>query len=349
VTLSIVPFPVDLSASLELAEESLRARMAPGEQLSELLPPMASAIRAGRANGGLLRSEGTTEGIIVWVSAGPLGIALRILHLAPRYADSARYAEALELTERVAGLVAFAPGPLAGLTAAQESALMRGRGFAPYGRSEMVLAPETPVPVAPVPPGVEVRPVRPSDEPSLARLHERAYTDHLDRYLALEEVDPARDADRQLRDYFSGRYGEILTPGSSVAVLDGRVVAAAISTDSLATPTHRALIIDVMTDPDHQGSGLGRVVLSSAVRALRERGETTIVLNVTEGNLAAFRLYSRLGFVRSMGPTHEWYDARRIRVAFPGVGRDEVTSPNSPTPSRPAGSRDDASSRTPKR
>ena len=348
-TLSIAPFPVDLPASLGLAEEALRARLAPGEQLSELFPPMASAIRTGRANGGLLRSEGTTEGIVVWVSAGPLGVALRVLHLAARHAEPARYGEALEMVERVAGPIVFAAGSLAGLTAGEESTLLRGRGWVPYGRSEMTLAAETVVPVRPVPPGVALRPVRSSDEPPLARLHERAYEDHLDRYLALEEVDPARDADRQLRDYFSGRYGEILTPGSSVAVLDGRVVAAALSTASHLTSARRALVIDVMTDPDHRGKGLGRVVLSDAVRALRERGETSIILNVTEGNLAAIRLYTGIGFVRSMGPTHEWYDARRMRVTFPDADSEALTAPNPSTPSRRADNRADASNRTPQR
>lgn len=318
-TLSVVPFPVDLRASLELAEEALRARLAPGERLSELLPPMANAIRTGRANGGLLRSEGATEGIVSWDSAGPLGVALRLLHLKTPYACAERYAAALDVAARVGGPVAFAPGPLAGLTAAEESALMRGRGFAPYGRSEMALAPGTPVAASSTPPGVEVRPLRADDEASLARLHERAYQDHLDRFLALEDLDPVRDANRQLRDYFTGRYGAILSPGSSVASVDGRIVAAAIATHYPST--ERALVIDVMTDPLHRGTGLGRAVLSAAVRALRERGETSIVLNVTEGNLAAVRLYSRLGFARSLGPTHEWYDARRIHVAFPDPGR----------------------------
>ena len=317
-TLSIAPFPVDLPASLELAEAALQARLAPGEQLSELLPPIVAAIRSGRANGGLLRSEGTTEGIVVWASAGPLGVALRLLHLTQRYAGPDRYSAALELAERVAGPVAFASGSLAGLTVAEESTLMDGRGFVPYGRSEMRLDPDTPVPPVPIPPSVTVRPVRSSDEWGLARLHELAYEDHLDRYLALEEVDPARDADRQLRDYFTGRYGDILSPGSSVASMGGNLVAAVITTKY--PPTQRTLIIDVMTDPERRGIGLGRVVLADAVRALRERGESSIVLNVTEGNLAAVRLYSRLGFIRSMGPTREWYDGRRLRVSFPSAG-----------------------------
>ena len=318
-TVAIAPFPFDLSASLALAEDALRARLAPGEQLSELLPPMASAIRTGRANGGLLRNEGRVCGIVVWVPAGPLGVALRLLYLTSPDANPESYRAALDVAERAAGPIAFLPGQLGGLTESEESSLLRDRGFAPYGRSEMAFAPTTVAPSYPVPVGVEVRPLRPTDESALARLHERAYEDHFDRFLALEALDPSRDADRQLRDYFTGRYGEILSPGSSVAVCDSRLVAAAITTQYPAPG--RALIIDVMTDPDRQGRGLGRAVLSHAVRALRDRGETSITLNVTEGNSPAIHLYLRLGFVRTMGPTREWYDARRIRARDPAASR----------------------------
>ena len=312
-TLAIVPFPVDLPTSLALAEEALRCRLAPGEQLSELLPQVAAGIRTGRAGGGLLRTEGVARGVVVWDPAGPVGVAVRLLYVAPPYSDVDGYTEALEVTERAAGPIAFAPGPLAGLPEEVETSLMRGRGFAPFGRSEMVLPPAAPVDSAPLPSGVGLRPVRDSDQGALARLHERAYEDHLDRYLAIEDLDPARDADRQLRDYFAGRYGQLLSPGSSVATRDGRAVAAAIA----SRHSNRALLIDVMADPEWQGAGLGRAVLSDAVRALRVRGESPIVLNVTEGNDRATRLYSHLGFVRTLGPTREWYDARRLRVRFP--------------------------------
>ena len=175
----------------------MRARLAPGEELSELLPPITSAIRTGRASGGLLRSDGRTCGIVTWLPAGPLGIAVRLLHLDAPSADVETYRAAIDVAERTAGPIAFLPGQLAGLSEPEESSLLLDRGFAAYGRSEMSLAPAAPVPSCPAPPGVEVRPVRPSDEPALARLHERAYEGHLDRYLALEALDPRRDADRQ--------------------------------------------------------------------------------------------------------------------------------------------------------
>ena len=106
---------------------------------------------------------------------------------------------------------------------------MRERGFAPFGRSEMTLPPAAPVPPVPVPASGELRPVRPDDEPLLARLHEHVYRNHLDRYLSLEDEDPVRDADHGLRDYFVGRFGELLSPGSSVLLLDGRIAAAVIA------------------------------------------------------------------------------------------------------------------------
>ena len=312
-TLTLAPFPLDQTASLSLAADALRVRLAPGEDLRDLLPPIESAIRSARATGGLLRADGETRGIVLWEPAGPLGVAVRLLYLSPPNGNPETYRASLTLAERAAGPIAFAPGPLAGLSEEEESVVMRELGFVRFGRSEMAFPSTAPVPPTPVLPGSDMRPVRPADEPLLARLHERAYRDHLDRYLALEALDPVHDADRQLREYFAGRWGELLSPGSVVVTLDSRLVAAVIAVKRAA----HVLVIDVMTEPDLQGRGLGRLALASSVRALRDRGESAIVLNVTEENERAVRLYSRLGFVRTMGPSKEWYDARRIPVRLP--------------------------------
>lgn len=312
-TLTLAPFALDQPTSLALAEAALCARLAPGEDRRDLFPPLESAIRSARATGGLVRSAGQTLGIVVWEPAGPLGVAVRILYLSSPTADPDGYGALLDLTERAAGPIAFAPGPLAGLSAEEESKLMRARGFAAFGRSEMAFPPAAPIPANDVSFPEGIRSVRPDDEPLLARLHESAYRSHLDRYLSLEDVDPARDADRQLRDYFGGRFGPLLSPGSSVVALDGRIVAAALS---VRRPAH-VLIIDVMAEPALQGRGFGRAALAHALRALRDLGESSLVLNVTEGNTRATRLYSDLGFVRTIGPSQEWYDARRMPVEIP--------------------------------
>jgi ribosomal protein S18 acetylase RimI-like enzyme len=313
VTLGLTPFPTDLSASLALAKEALSTRLAPGEELAEQFPPIASAIRSARATGGLVSSEGEVRGILLWGSAGPLGSSLRLIYLMPRNAEVEAYRAVLDLAKRVAGPIAFAPGPLSGLSEREEAAVMSERGFAPFGRSEMAFPKNAPLPETPLPPGAEVRAVLPSDALALARVHERAYRHHLDRYLALESLDPVRDAELQVREYLSGRFGELLTPGSILVSREGRSVAATIA---VRRPTG-ALILDVMSEPELQGRGFGRAALVNALRALRERGVPSIVLNVTEGNDRAIRLYTGLGFRRTIGPSKEWYDARRMSVEIP--------------------------------
>jgi ribosomal protein S18 acetylase RimI-like enzyme len=341
VTLALVPFAVDQPTSLALAGAALRTRLSPGEDLRDLLPPVESAIRSARATGGILREEGVARGMVLWEPSGPVGVAVRLLYLRPPSARVEGYSEALDLVSRAAGPVAFSVGPLAGLTAAEEAGLMEGRGFARFGRSEMTFPSDRLPPTVPLPPGAELRAVRPEDAPELARLHEAAYRHHLDRYLALEDLDPARDADRQVKDYFSGRWGDLLVPGSMVTTFGGRPASAAIAVQRTA----HALIVDVMTDPVHAGHGFARAALAASLVALRGRGESAVVLNVTEGNDRALRLYRELGFVRSMGPTIEWYDARRMPVEIPDPA---PVTPMRTAPARSAGTRDEAGRGTPR-
>jgi len=313
VTLALVPFPTDQPTAVALAEEAVRVRLAPGENLHDLLPPIVSAIHGGRATGGLLRDGGEARGILLWEPAGPLGVALRLVYLVPPTARPELYRAALDVAERSAGPIAFVGGPLGGLTADEESAILTARGFAPFGRSEMAFPSNLPVPRVVAPNGSEVRPVRVADESELARLHERAYHLHIDRYLSLEDLDPVRDADLQLRDIFSGRYGELLSPGSVAVTLGGRIVSAVLA---VRRPAH-VLLVDVMTDPALHRKGFGRSALAASLTALRGRGESAIVLNVTEENTRAVRLYSSLGFVRTIGPSQEWYHARRMATNLP--------------------------------
>jgi len=342
VTLALVPFAADQPTSLRLAEAALRARLAPGEELRDLFPPLDASIRSSHATGGLVRSSGEARGIVLWEPSGPLGVALRLLYLAPPHASVVDYGAAFDLAARTAGPIAFAPGPLAGLSLQEEQVVFGSRGFAPFGRSELSLPAGSPVPAVPTPPGAEVRSIRRDDAAELARLHEAAYRHHLDRYLALEELDPFRDAERQVEEYFSGRWGELVSAGSTLVTAFGRPVAAVVA---VRRPAH-ALIIDVMADPESQGRGYGRLALAASLSALRDHGDSAIVLNVTEGNERALRLYRGLGFVRSMGPSVEWYDARRMSVEVPGP--DPVRRRSAPSvPS--AGSRDAAAPGTPPR
>jgi GNAT superfamily N-acetyltransferase len=317
VTLAFVPFPADQPSAVSLAEEALRVRLAPGEKLTDLLPPIVASIHSGRAAGGLLRSDGAPIGIALWEPAGPFGVAVRLLYLTAPAARPEGYREALDLVHRVAGPIAFVGGPLGGLSSEEEATLLGHRGFVRFHRTEMSLPPESEVPEVAVPEGAVVRPLGAEDERELARLHQRAYQDHIDWYLGLEDLDPVRDADRQVRDYYGGRYGDLVSPGSTVVTVEGRIVASVVA---IKRPVH-VLLVDVMSEPALHGRGFGRAALAAALRDLRRRGENAIVLNVTEENVRAVRMYASLGFVRSIGPSQEWFDARRMPARFPPIAR----------------------------
>ena len=58
-------------------------------------------------------------------------------------------------------------------------------------------------------------------------------------------------------------------------------------------------IQNVGIDPSHRGRGLGSLLLSRAASGFREVGLTQMHLEVTTDNVAAIRLYQRLGFRRA--------------------------------------------------
>ena len=67
-----------------------------------------------------------------------------------------------------------------------------------------------------------------------------------------------------------------------------------------------ARIISLAVDPDWQGRGIGEQLLEAAFQRLRELGRTEVRLEVRPENLAARRLYEKLGF----RPVGEFRDTR---------------------------------------
>lgn len=269
-------------------------------------------LRSGSVEGRLYRVNGRVEGIVVWESGHPAGFYVEALYLRPSPRAVQVYHALLERIEAECGPVALLPGHLAGLSSESEESLMRERGFAPFGRSEMRFPSAAPVPPARPLAGLRVRPLRPEDEAELARLHAAAFGPTFDFYLFQIDTDPARDSALAVRDMLGGRYGECLWWASHVAEHpDGTLRGGCVFVRAPYGP----LLVSVHVDPAAQGRGIGRALVVASVRVLRERDESVIALNVTEGNRRAIALYERLGFVRTLGPDYGWYSRARVPVA----------------------------------
>jgi ribosomal protein S18 acetylase RimI-like enzyme len=321
----LLPFPADRGPVLELLRAALDARQVPGEDPAEVAPVLEELVRLPAPPGRLYRGADGAEGLVLWQPATPIGVALGLVHLRAPRATSAEYRELLRCATEMVGPIPFIPGPLAGLSSAEEEALLRSLGYARFGRLEMRRPLDRPLPAGVPSPGRTVRSARPEDEATLARLHARAYAGRFDRYLFLSDADPLRDAALAVRDTVGGDLGEFLGDVSTV-VEEGFV---AVGACLVVRRPYGPLIVDVMTDPAHQGRGVGRAALLATLERLRDRGEPTAVLNVTVGNGPAVRLYTALGFATSIGPSVDWYHTGLVPVA-PGDGYASPTARSAP-------------------
>jgi ribosomal protein S18 acetylase RimI-like enzyme len=305
------PLSSDRVTAVALARMAILSRNDPEAETGPFLSMVERDVADGSATG-VLRVDGErVNGIALWELPTELGATVQVLYLVEGTQTPERYRDFLREIAAIAGPVAFAPGRFAGLSDAEEEETMRGLGFARFARSEMRLPPESPAPEVPSVALSELRVYRPDDLSTVTRLHQRAYEGQFDRYLFLTDPDPGRNAELEMQGIVGGRWGEFLPWASWV--VDGRdgVVAASL----VVRAPYGPLIADVMVDPSLRGRRLGGAVVASTIRALRARGESVIVLNVTDGNRRAVRLYERLGFVRSLGPSYGWYSTARIPIS----------------------------------
>ncbi|MBN6710286.1 ribosomal protein S18-alanine N-acetyltransferase [Haemophilus haemoglobinophilus] len=75
-------------------------------------------------------------------------------------------------------------------------------------------------------------------------------------------------------------------------VIDGKIVAFAICNLVL----DEATLFNIAVDPEYQGQGLGKELLTELIKCLAERGIQTLWLEVRETNKKARLLYENLGF-----------------------------------------------------
>ncbi len=307
---SLAPLSQDPLGAHRLGVRAAELRVGSGSETAGWIRAFEERLRAGAVEGRLFQVDGRPEGFVSWSTGNPLGIAVDLLYVEGAPVPAERYGELLTALGAVAGPPAFVPGPLAGVSSAEEERLPGSLGYRRFGRSEMILSAASTALLGREGDPAGLRPVTRADLPALAELHGHAYRGRFDRFLFLEDWDERTDAQRAVQDIVNGVWGELSPTGSWILEEQGRAVAAVLA----VRPRTGVLVADVMVEPELQGRGLGRRVLSASLRALWISGERRIFLNVTEGNDRALRLYRALGFERSLGPTRDWYNAARIPI-----------------------------------
>jgi len=92
----------------------------------------------------------------------------------------------------------------------------------------------------------------------------------------------------------------------------------------LVSPTYGvAAVGNIFTHPDHRGRGYGTATTSGVVTALLQDSIRDVILNVSQGNTTATRIYERLGFQRYCpyfeGPAERHNDVGGCRSGQPGM------------------------------
>lgn len=125
------------------------------------------------------------------------------------------------------------------------------------------------------------------DPAGLVEAHERANPPgHPDHDLTLDHLD-------DLTDMANGKVLGPLVREASWQVSDGKGPQGAVMVVERAPG--RGWVVDVFVHPEHQGKGLGRLLMAHAVHGAKQAGLSTLGLVVTDGNPAR-ALYDATGF-----------------------------------------------------
>lgn len=130
-------------------------------------------------------------------------------------------------------------------------------------------------------------------------------------YPALEALYADGAAAGEAPDFFSPAQ---VADGLFFGVWEAGALTAAAGTHLVSAEMSVGAVGNVYVRRDRRGRGLGGAVTAAVTGALRERGLTTIVLNVNQANGPAQRIYERLGYWRA-GAFCEGILERRLSAA----------------------------------
>ncbi|MGY4477413.1 GNAT family acetyltransferase [Bradyrhizobium sp. USDA 3364] len=99
--------------------------------------------------------------------------------------------------------------------------------------------------------------------------------------------------------------------GPNSAVLVGRDASAIVATAMVGHDGHRGWVYYVAVDPNRQGEGLGRVMMTAVEGWLRQAGVPKLQLLVRRENAKASAFYQTLGYEESTSVMlAKWLDGR---------------------------------------
>ncbi|WP_086665520.1 mycothiol synthase [Lentzea kentuckyensis] len=148
----------------------------------------------------------------------------------------------------------------------------------------MRLRVESDLPEAKLPEGITIRPFVPGkDEAAVVYVNHRAFDWHPEQgSMSIEDVRAKED-----EDWFD--------PEGFLLAFDADEKLAGFHWTKVHTPDLGEVYV-VGVDPSSQGGGLGRALTVAGLRHLREQGVKEVMLYVESDNVAAVRVYTKLGF-----------------------------------------------------
>ena len=151
-------------------------------------------------------------------------------------------------------------------------------------------------------PAVRVRAATAADLPVIGRLG----TLLVEAHHAFDEKRFLPPSPRTAEGYASFLAARLAEPDATILVaeFDGAVIgyayAAVEGYDWISLRGPAGILHDVLVDTAHRGRGVGRQLVEAVLARLRASGVPRVVLSTAEHNLGAQRLFTDLGFRRTM-------------------------------------------------